>query len=79
MKKLLLIAIVLIVSGCQETVYVDSSGKQILKPVEVSNTWKAKIKTACLDGVEYWVYDPRSQTSTMAVRMVSPTEAKTCD
>lgn len=63
--------------GCYREVYVDSEGEIIHQPV--SANWHTKVKIACLDGIEYWVYNPRSQTSTMAVHMKSPTEAKTCD
>lgn len=79
MKNLLLIALPLIIAGCKDAVYVDANGNQVLKPEEVNSFWKSDIDTACLDGIEYWVYSPHSQTSVMAVRMESPTRAKTCN
>ena len=78
-KYLLIVLATIGLVGCNKTVYVDADGKQILKPETVSPGWKSYLETACLDGIEYWVYNPHSQTAVMAVRMATPTEAKTCN
>lgn len=61
-----ILSVILILSGCTKTVYVDENGKKIEPAKQIITDYSDRVKEVCINGVVYYEYSGRVDTLALA-------------